>query len=173
MADSGHMKVYPRDWILQARILQRPSPGSGADSIKAYADLIYGLHRQKLEALTQSRREVVELFTTDRCTTVGFAEHFGAELPGGQKRCERCDWCLTGKPAVLHPEQPEKEIDLKKIRAVLRAIPDRDNPRFLARVAAGVGSGRVIDRNLHKLPVYRSMREVNFDVSPCSTYHIA
>lgn len=165
LADLGHIRLFPGRRMLPARILRRPSPGSSANSIEAIADVAYEHSQQEIEAWMRSRREVTGLFTKDRCTTVGFAEHFGAELPGGQQRCERCDWCLTGKPLVLYPEQNEDEIDFRKVRAVLKAIPDRDHPRFLARVAIGSHSTRVLKQKLDKLPVFRSMRHTNFEVS--------
>ncbi|KAL2277129.1 hypothetical protein FJTKL_00259 [Diaporthe vaccinii] len=163
LADLGHIELYPGGRKLPVRILRRPSPGSGANSIGALADVVYEHGQQEVEAWVQSRREVIELFTRDRCTTVGFAEYFGAELPGGQKRCERCDWCLTGRPLVLRSGQDEEEIDFRKVRAVLQAIPDRDHPRFLARVATGSRSTRVLKRNLDKSPGFGLLRHANFE----------
>lgn len=165
LADLGHIELYPGARKLPVRILRRPSPGNGANSIGGLTDVVYEHVRQEVEAWVQSRREVIELFTKDRCTTVGFAEYFGAELPGGQTRCERCDWCLTGRPLVLRPGQDEEEIDFRKVRAVLQAIPDRDHPRFLARVATGSRSTRVLKRNLDKSPGFRLLRHANFEVS--------
>jgi hypothetical protein len=73
---------------------------------------------------------------------------------------------------VLCPEVDEARVNPGLVKAVLEAVPDRDNPRFLARVAMGLYSPLVWHRVLHKSPVFRSMRDVNFDVSPFSLYHL-
>ncbi|KAG8160661.1 hypothetical protein KVR01_008925 [Diaporthe batatas] len=135
MSGLGHMTVRPWNMRLELRILKRPSLGNGPGSIRAVEEWMYTSLQRGLEAWKQSRREVVELFTKDRCTSVGLAEYFGTELPGGRTRCERCDWCLTGKPLVLPPGIAEDEIDRRRVIAVLHAVPDRSNPRFLARLA--------------------------------------
>lgn len=165
LADCGHIKLLTREWMSTARILQHPSPKCRKNNVEFIGEMLHQLGQRKLESWAQSRREVVELFTKDRCTSVGLAEYFGTELPGGQNRCGRCDWCLTGQPLVLHSEHNEEEIDPGKVRAVLETIPDRDHPRFLARVAAGHHSSRVVHLKLYKSPVFRSMQHVKFDVS--------
>lgn len=165
LADCGHIKLLARELMSTARILQHPSPKCRKTNIESIGEMLYQLGQRELETWAQSRHEVVELFTKDRCTSVGLAEYFGTELPGRQNRCGRCDWCLTGQPLVLHSEHNEEEIDPDKVRAVLEAIPYRDHPRFLARVAAGHHSSRVVDLKLHKSPVFRSMQHLNFDVS--------
>lgn len=173
LADCGQIKLHPRKAMSTARILLHPEPNSGSSNIEAIVELIYKDRQRKFEDWTRSRRQVVELFTKDRCTLVGIAEHFGTELPDGRSRCGRCDWCLTGKPLVLQSELDEEAIDPGKVRAVLKAVPDRDHPRFLARIAAGLPSPRVTDRNLHKSSVYGSMRDSNFDVSLLSVRPIS
>lgn len=165
LAESGHITLSPRNWVRSARIVQNPSSECGSDSIEATTELIYKDMHRRSEAWMLARRQVVELFTEDRCTTVGIAEYFGTELPGGRTRCERCSWCLTGRPLELNFHQRDDEIDTRKVRAVLEAVQDRDHPRFLARVAAGIMSPRVRQRNLQKSPVFRSLRHMNFDVS--------
>lgn len=164
LADCGNIKLFTSEGMSSARILRHPSPKSRKDNIESIGKMLYKFGQRRFQAWAQSRREVVEPFTKDRCTIVGFAEHFGTELPGGQTRCGRCDWCLTGQPLVLHSYHHEEEIDPDKVSAVLEAVPDRDHPRFLARVAAGYLSTRVKDRNLDKLSVFRSMKHVKFDV---------
>lgn len=159
----GRLKLYLYDRRLKIRILKHPSLGSGPDSIRAIEDLVCAHLQRDLEVWKRSRQEVIELFTKNRCISVGLVEHFGTELPGGRTRCERCDWCLTGKPLVLPPEMEEDEVDPGMVKAVLNAVPDRDNPRFLARFAAGVVSQRSRDWDLTKSRVFRSMRHVKFD----------
>lgn len=146
-------------------VVHYPSSGCGPGSIEAVTEFIHKEFHRMLEAWLFGRRQVVELFTKNRCTTIGIAEYFGTEIPGGRTRCERCSWCSTGRPLELNFHQMDEEIDTGKVRAVLEAVQDRDHPRFLARVAAGIMSPRVRLRNLEKLPVFRSLRHINFDVS--------
>lgn len=172
LADCGHIKLRTSEGMSSARILRHPSPKCGNNSMENMVETLYQFHQRELKAWVQSRRQVVELFTKDRCTVMGLAEHFGTELPGGQTRCGRCDWCLTGQPLVLNSDHHEEKIDPDKVRAVLEAVPDRDHPRFLARVAAGYLSTRVKDRKLHRLSVFRSMKHVEFDVGFCPLHTI-
>lgn len=169
LADGGHIRLYPGDEMTPIRILRRPSPGCGTGSMETVGKLVFEDCQRGMEAWTQRRRQIVELFTENRCVSAGIAEHLGTELPGGRTRCERCDWCRTGKPLVLHPDNREEDIDPRKVRAVLREISDRDHPKFLARVAAGIHSRRSRSRNLRKSPVFRSMRHANFEVSLCTS----
>lgn len=173
LADGGHIRLYPGDEMTPIRILRRPSPGCGTGSMETVGKLVFEDCQRGMEAWIQRRRQIVELFTENRCVSVGIAEHWGTELPGGRTRCERCDWCRTGKPLVLHPNHHEEDIDPRKVRAVLEAIPDRDHPKFLARVAAGIHSRRMWYRDLEKLPVFRSLRHANFEVSLCSSHLIS
>lgn len=165
LAESGRIRLFPCGWMTKAHIVRHPGPARGPDSLRAITEILYEETHRRLEAWTRVRRQGVELFTENRCTTVGIAEHFGAEMPGGRTRCGRCDWCRTGKPFVLSPDQQEDEIDREKVAAVLAAVLDRDHPRFLARVATGCRSLRVHRYNLDKSPGLGSMRHVNFDVS--------
>lgn len=165
LAESGRIRLSPPVCMTKAHIVRYPSAERGPGTLRAITELLYEENRRRLEAWTRARRQVVELFTRDRCTTVGFAEHFGTEMPGGRTRCGRCDWCRTGRPLVLSPGRQEEGIDRDKVTAVLAAVPDRDHPRFLARVGTGCRSPRVAKYNLDKSPVFGSMRDVNFDVS--------
>lgn len=173
LADGGHIRLRPSDQMTPIRILRRPSPGCSAGSMETVGKLVFEDFQQAMEAWIQSKRQIVELFTKNRCVSVGIAEHLGTELPDGRTRCERCDWCRTGEPLVLQPGRHEEDIDPRKVRAVLEEIPDRDHPKFLARVAAGIYSRRVRSRNLKKSPVFRSMRHANFEVSLCSSHPIS
>lgn len=158
LADRGQIRLYPRDWLIKARIVQCPSSECGPDSISFITDQVYEEQLRDWEFYVRGQQQIVELFTKNRCTTVGIAEYFGTEIPGGRTRCERCSWCLTGRPLEFKYHQRDEKIDTEKVRAVLETIQDRDHPRFLAHVAAGIASPRVRHRNLQVSPVFRSLR---------------
>lgn len=171
LEECGHISFHLSDAVLPTRILQFPSLRSGTDNIKAIEERVYSDLQRQWAQRKQNQQQLVELFTQNRCATVGLAERLGAELPGGRTRCERCEWCLTGKPLVLlNPDEANHEIEPKLVKAILEAVPDRENPRLLARVATGVYSSLVRRRKLNKLPVFRSMQNVNFDVSAFSLF---
>lgn len=58
--------------------------------------------------------------------------------------------------------RPPKAWDSKAFAKVLQACPDRDDPRYIARVAFGIGSPRVTAAKLSKHQVFGSMEEHDF-----------
>lgn len=56
-------------------------------------------------------------------------------------------------------------VNLDDIKAVLAEIPDRDSPRFLARVAIGAHSPRVRGEGLHRHSLFGAMANCKFEVS--------
>ena len=80
------------------------------------------------------------------CTLQGLAQslanYFGDTdvVPGGL--CGLCTYCQTGEGAVFDPQATETP-DPNKIRAILSACPERDDPRLLARMAFGITSPRL------------------------------
>ncbi|KAL2286114.1 hypothetical protein FJTKL_07340 [Diaporthe vaccinii] len=89
------------------------------------------------------------------------AKHFGSQLPDGKARCGRCSFCLDGRPAKIRTFSPET-VNLDDIKAVLTEIPDRDSPRFLARVAIGAHSPRVRGEGLHRHSLFGAMANCKF-----------
>ena len=60
----------------------------------------------------------------------------------------------------------EKEaVDEAKVRAILKATGVRDDARFLARVAFGIGSPRVTAERLGKSEVFGCLAGCGFEVS--------
>lgn len=172
LVDSGHISIEPRRFMKLMRILQFPSPGCGKDSNGAIAEMIYKQFQSMAELWTQSHSEAIELFITARCTSVGLAEYLWHKASWRQDPMRAVRLVLTGKPVVLHPGKEEEDIDPQKVKSILGAVPDRHHPRLLARVAAGVHSIRVTQRNLQHSPVLRSTRGVNSDVSSRSLHLI-
>jgi hypothetical protein len=61
-------------------------------------------------------------------------------------------------------EAPKRPWDSAAFFKVLEACPDRDDPRYIARVAFGIGSPRVTAAKLTKSPVFGSMEDHQFTV---------
>lgn len=75
-------------------------------------------------------------------------------------RCGRCSFWLGGKPAKARSFVQE-QVTIDKIKPVLDEIPNKDNPRFLARVAVGVHSHKVRHGGLHLRPVFGSTKNAD------------
>ena len=92
------------------------------------------------------------------------AEYFGDEqgVPGGM--CGRCSFCLSGCGVEFTPVA-ESTPDLKKVKAILDACPERDDPRLLARMAFGITSPRLTyGKWSSSHPLFGSMDTVDFNV---------
>ena len=91
------------------------------------------------------------------------AEHFGDGLPDGNAECGHCSWCVTKKPVKVIKPEP-KPFDDAVFQKVLKAVPERDDARFLARVAFGIGSPRVTAAKLSGTTVFGSMEAYDFRI---------
>lgn len=107
--------------------------------------------------------QVTDLITGKQCFALSLAKHFGDELPEKKQACGHCTWCETQQPVELK-KPPQVPWDSKAFFKVLQAIPERDDPRFLARVAFGIGSPRVTSAKLGKSQVFGSMEDCSFVV---------
>jgi hypothetical protein len=128
------------------------------------ADQIYGLMEKREEDALARAEEMLALITDEKCFSRALADHFGDSLPDGKPECGHCTWCLT-HTAIVPYESPPVKLNLKLFRAVLDAMPDRDDPRLLARIAFGITSPRVTSAKLSKDPVFGSMADHTFSVS--------
>ena len=90
------------------------------------------------------------------------ASYFGDEdaVPDGM--CGRCTFCKTGQ-GVEFNAVAEAKPDPAKLRAILNAIPDRDDPRLLARMAFGITSPRLTANKWSTShPLFGSMVDADF-----------
>jgi hypothetical protein len=92
------------------------------------------------------------------------ASYFGDTdaVPGGL--CGICTYCQTAEAIVFDP-QATTIPDPNKIRAILTACPERDDPRLLARMAFGITSPRLtVGKWSTSHPHFGSMGNVDFKV---------
>lgn len=108
-------------------------------------------------------KDVMGLVAGEECFAKALAQHFGDGLPEG-KECGQCTWCNCHRP-VEKPTPPQRPWDSKAFFRVLEACPDRDDPRYLARIAFGIGSPRVTQAKLQNSAVFGSMDNHDFMVS--------
>ena len=91
------------------------------------------------------------------------AAYFGDEDAVPEGMCKSCTFCLTGAGTTFDPKF-NTIADPVKVRAVLAACPDRDDPRLLARLAFGISSPRLTMNKLGKHAVFGSMVDTDFRV---------
>ena len=143
-------------------LVLKPLPTSVQDR-NALADSVY----KELEIREQQdlarMDQVTDLITGKQCFALSLARHFGDELPADKQACGHCTWCET-QQAVELKKPPQVPWDSKAFFKVLETVPDRDDARFLARVAFGIGSPRVNSAKLGRSPVFGSMEDCSFVV---------
>ena len=108
--------------------------------------------------------KILDLVTNPACFSKSLAQHFGDDLPGKAKECGHCTWCLTHK-AIVRDAPPPVQFNDSAFKAVLDQVPDRDDPRLLARIAFGINSPRVTQLKLSKHAVFGSMDDHDFMAS--------
>lgn len=143
-------------------LVQKPLPNTVQER-NSLADSVY----KELEIREQQdlarMDQVTDLITGQQCFALSLAKHFGDGLPENKQACGHCTWCETQQPVELK-KPPQVPWDSKAFAKVLVAVPDRDDARFLARVAFGIGSPRVTSAKLSRSPVFGSMEDCSFVV---------
>jgi hypothetical protein len=144
-------------------LVLKPLPTTVQDC-NALADSVY----KELEIREQQdlarMSQVTDLITGQQCFALSLAKHFGDGLPQNSQECGHCTWCETHRPVELK-KPPQKPWDSKAFFSVLSVVPDRDDPRFLARVAFGISSPRLASAKLSKNnAVFGCMEDCSFVV---------
>jgi hypothetical protein len=80
--------------------------------------------------------------------------------------CGKCSFCLAGEGIEFEPpfgDETYTPPDQNKLLAILNTIPDRDDPRLLARMAFGITSPRLtINKWGSSHPLFGSMSDTSF-----------
>ncbi|KAI1788772.1 ATP-dependent DNA helicase [Ganoderma leucocontextum] len=142
-------------------MVMKPMP-KGTKEIKALADQLYtGMVGRENEAVEKIRK-VIEFATNDDCLAQGLAVYFGDEdaVPGGM--CGKCSFCLSGA-GVEFSQIAQSIPDATRLKQILDACPERDDPRLLARMAFGITSPRLTYGKWSTAhPLFGSMVDVDF-----------
>nr|POE92361.1 atp-dependent dna helicase recq [Quercus suber] len=157
--DSGQIELKTGGVVNIYRVL-KPLPATDSEQ-QAIIDLLYQelvvRESQDLERMHQ----VSKLVTNSRCLARCLAEHFGDSLPNGTSECGHCTWCETQKPVPNVAPEPAAW-NSQAFLAVLDAVSDRDDARYLARVAFGISSPRVTASKVNGLKIFGSMDDHDF-----------
>jgi RecQ zinc-binding len=140
----------------------QPLPRTGS-ALEKYVGQIYEvMEKREQEALARAD-QMLNLITDKACFSRALAQHFGDDLPKGKSECGHCTWCMT-KTAVFQQAPQHVQFNFSAFKAVLQQIPDRDDPRFLARMAFGITSPRGTTMKLSKHAIFGSMADHSFTV---------
>lgn len=152
--------------VHQIYLVLKPLPSTGQDR-QALSDKVYReleiREQQDLERMDQ----VTNLVVGKQCFALALAKHFGDELPDKAQECGHCTWCETHQPVELK-KPPQVPWDSKAFAKVLEAVPERDDPRYLARIAFGIASPRATQAKMTKNRLFGSMEDCSFAVSRAS-----
>ena len=150
---AGVLNVY--------RVTQK-LPSTPAEVEHLVQELYSHMEAREQQALNRTD-QVIGLITGKSCFSKALATHFGDDLPSGKTECGHCTWCLTHKSVPLQ-RLPLVGFNDGAFQRILERVPDRDDARFLARVAFGITSPRVVAMKLKDHPVFGSMNEHDFMV---------
>ncbi|KAI7087367.1 hypothetical protein KC356_g4204 [Hortaea werneckii] len=159
--DSGKIQLQ-HSGVVNVYRLMRPLPTTKEEKDQIINDVYADLESREGQDLDRID-DVVSLLTGTMCFARALAEHFGDSLPEGKAECGECTWCETHIPRHMNKPAPRR-FNVGLFDQVLRIIPDRDDPRYLARVAFGIGSPRVTAARLGRHPVFGSMEDHDFGV---------
>lgn len=148
--------------VLNVYNVLKPLPGTKGEIQELVQDILSALEKKEKEALARTE-DMLRLITGKACFSRSLAQHFGDDLPGGESECGHCTWCLSHK-AVVKIVPPPLKFDNFRFRSILKAVPGRDDARFLARVAFGIASPRVAQLKLSRGPIFGSMADHQFMV---------
>ncbi|KDQ63470.1 hypothetical protein JAAARDRAFT_119479 [Jaapia argillacea MUCL 33604] len=135
-----------------------------AKGVEELAELLHQRMLGREDEAVQKIREVINFATDDDCLAHSLAKYFGdeASIPDGM--CNACTWCQTTE-AVRFDLRAETVADPQKVRAILAACPERDDPRLLARMAFGITSPRLTAGKWSTYhPLFGSMVDVDFNI---------
>lgn len=165
--ESGAIELKPAGMMNVYKIL-KPLPQT-AEQIEKLVTAIYSVMETREQEALKRTDEMLELITSKACFSRSLAQHFGDDLPGGEQECGHCTWCLTHN-AVVQQKAPPVAFNTSAFNAILEQVPDRDDPRLLARIAFGISSPRVTQMKLSRSPLLGSMEDHDFMVRVLSLH---
>ncbi|KII93915.1 hypothetical protein PLICRDRAFT_88210 [Plicaturopsis crispa FD-325 SS-3] len=141
----------------------KPLPKTNAE-IGDVTEMMFKRMVDREEEAIQKLRQVIEFATADDCLAASLAAYFGDTDAVNGGLCGLCSFCTTGE-AVTFKSQAQTVPPPAKIKAILNACPERDDPRLLARMAFGITSPRLTAGKWSTAhPLFGSLVECDFGV---------
>lgn len=133
--------------------------------IDALAKEVFAQLEEREQKDLKRTDEMLGLITGSACFSRCLAEHFGDTIVGCKKDCGHCTWCLTNRPIPL-AKPPPKPFDMFAFNRILEEVPNREDARFLAKIAFGISSPKITAARLGgQNPLFGSMDDHPFEVS--------
>ena len=148
--------------VVNVYLVLRKLPSTQVEVDALVQDLYSQMEAREQQALHRTE-EVLNLIRGNTCFSRSLANHFDDDLPDGKTKCGHCTWCYTNRPLRLRFPSPVP-FNKSLFDEILRRVPDRDDPRFLARIAFGIKSPRVTAMKLSKDSLFESMASHDFMV---------
>ncbi|KAI7488886.1 ATP-dependent DNA helicase [Hortaea werneckii] len=159
--NSGKINLQ-RSGVVNVYRLMRPPPTTKEEKDQIIDSVYADLESREGQDLNRID-DVVSLLTGTKCFARALAEHFGDSLPEGKAEFGECTWCETHVPRRMDKPAP-RSFNVGLFDQIRRVIPDRDDPRYLARVAFGIRSPRVEAARLGRHRVFGSMEDHDFGI---------
>ncbi|EIN14131.1 ATP-dependent DNA helicase [Punctularia strigosozonata HHB-11173 SS5] len=166
--DRGVMAKLINTWELDGLVtvkasqVRNPLPKNAAE-VERLASEMHAKMVDREEEAIKKLRQVIEVATAEECLAYAIAEYFGDAAAVPEGLCGMCTFCTTGE-SVTFDSVAKTKTDPKKVKAVLEACPDRDDPRMLARMAFGITSPRLAYQKLSTgHPLFGCMDDVDFN----------
>ncbi|EJD47681.1 ATP-dependent DNA helicase [Auricularia subglabra TFB-10046 SS5] len=157
-ADAGWIVLKPSQRRNRYHLLKElPKDDAGINEV---ADAMFAEMLKREEAEVARMDRVFAWAAAPKCLPAHLAEYFGdAALPA----CGQCTVCRAGgQPATTYAYAPPP-FDEGLFKAVLAAVPVRDDARFLTRVAFGITSPRITAEKLSSDSAFGTMAEFRWE----------
>lgn len=140
--------------------VEKQLPATAHERLVIADQLFAQMHKREQQDL-QRTKDVINLVTARSCISRGLAKYFGDDTSSLSAECGHCSWCETHSPITLAERQIIKE-DRGAVGKILNAVPERDDPRFLSRIAFGIKSPRITALKYSNLAIFGSLKEHDF-----------
>ena len=147
--------------VQQVYRLERPLPATKQEIERIVDQLDETMGAQEKQNLDRTKA-LIDLITDKKCFSRSLAEYFGEASGGMPEECGHCTWCETHEQVFL-PNEPPQPPDPGLVKRILKEVPARDDPRYLAKIAFGIKSPRMTQEGIYKTGVFESMNVCDFE----------
>ena len=158
--ERGLLTLQPTG-VQQVYRLEKPLPASKREIDAIVEELDAAMEAQEKQNLDRTKA-LIDLITDKKCFSRALATYFGEESGGMPDECGHCTWCETHEQVVL-PNEPPQAPDPVLVKRILEQVGARDDPRYLAKIAFGIKSPRMMQEGVLKKDVFESMNVCDFE----------
>ena len=104
-------------------------------------------------------RMMLSWATSEGCLAARLAAHFNDKIPND--KCDNCSFCIEQRAADIGVKD-RVPVDYNLLKQVMNICGSRRDLQFIARVAAGLTSPRIIHQGLHRHKLFRCLQACTF-----------